>query len=372
MRLRSRTRVFALSAVALASLIAIPATTADAHGRHRRPKEVSVQILSLNDFHGQLEVVNPTASSGGRIGALAAGACTPPGCYPAGGVEYLATHVRNLRAENRNTVFASAGDLIGATPLLSALFHDEPTIEAFNMLGLDYNGVGNHEFDEGIDELLRMQYGNLASRLSPRAGTVAIRSTAAATAIRSAAPSSIPRCQRHVQGQRQDDLPALRDPPLPGGVKVAFVGMTLEGTPLIVSPDGIASVDFLDEAESVNALVPHLKRAAASRRSSSCCTKAAARRTQAATRRCQQLQQPHRCAPADRRSDGRRDRHRDHGSHQLGGQLPDRRQGRDRRRLAGTSDHRHRRHDQHADHATSPRSSSTTRSSPRTSHRRPT
>ncbi len=108
-------------------------------------------------------MVNPIASSGGRIGSLqgprGSETCIPggtPNCIPAGGVEYLATHVRSLRATNPdNTAFVSAGDLIGATPLLSALFHDEPTIEAFNLMGLDYNGVGNHEFDEGISELLR-------------------------------------------------------------------------------------------------------------------------------------------------------------------------------------------------------------------------
>jgi 5'-nucleotidase len=81
------------------------------------------------------------------------------GTIDAGGVEYLATHVNNLRALNPNTVVVSAGDMIGASPLLSALFHDEPTIEAFNLIGLDFNAVGNHEFDEGIDELLRMQKG---------------------------------------------------------------------------------------------------------------------------------------------------------------------------------------------------------------------
>ncbi len=262
MRLRSRTRVFALSAVALASLIAIPATTADAHGRHRRPKEVSVQILSLNDFHGQLEVVNPTASSGGRIGALAAGACTPPGCYPAGGVEYLATHVRNLRAENRNTVFASAGDLIGATPLLSALFHDEPTIEAFNKLGLDYNGVGNHEFDEGIDELLRMQYGNHRGRGYRPArwdGCHPVDGCGDGDPFRGAKFDFLA-ANVVYKDSGKTIFPPYAIHRFPGGVKVAFVGMTLEGTPLIVSPDGIASVNFLDEAESVNALVPHLRR----------------------------------------------------------------------------------------------------------------
>jgi 5'-nucleotidase len=74
-------------------------------------------------------------------------------------VEYLATHIDNLRAQNPNTVVVSAGDMIGASPLISALFHDEPSIEAFNLIGLDFNAVGNHEFDEGIYELIRMQEG---------------------------------------------------------------------------------------------------------------------------------------------------------------------------------------------------------------------
>ena len=83
----------------------------------------SIQILALNDFHGQLEVVPPASSSAGRIGAStgsgATFACLPPACYPAGGAEYLATWVRELRATNPNTLFVSAGDLIGASPLLS-------------------------------------------------------------------------------------------------------------------------------------------------------------------------------------------------------------------------------------------------------------
>ena len=113
-----------------------------------KAQTTEIQILGLNDFHGNLE---PPTGSGGRIGALtgpAPGVCVAPTCYLAGGVEYLATHVRQLEATNPNTLFVSAGDLIGATPLISALFHDEPTIEAFNLMGLDYNGVGNHEFDE--------------------------------------------------------------------------------------------------------------------------------------------------------------------------------------------------------------------------------
>ena len=112
-----------------------------------KAQTTEVQILALNDFHGQLRPPDST-SSGGRIGAT-----------PAGGAEYLASYVRDLEADNPNTLFVSAGDVIGATPLISAIFHDEPTIEAMNLMGLDYNGVGNHEFDEGAAELTRMQEG---------------------------------------------------------------------------------------------------------------------------------------------------------------------------------------------------------------------
>ena len=157
-----------------------------------KAQTTELQILGLNDFHGALE---PPTGSAGRLG--------PAGTPEFGGVEYLATHVRALRATNPNTLFVSAGDLIGATPLVSALFHDEPTIEAFNLMGLDYNGVGNHEFDEGVDELLRMQNGGC----HPVDGC--FRTATASTARRSI--SSRRTC---LQGQRRDDLPAVRDPPL--------------------------------------------------------------------------------------------------------------------------------------------------------------
>ena len=234
-----------------------PASTAD------------IQILGLNDFHGQLEVVNPIASSGGRIGSLQGTfpnqTCTvggTPNCIPAGGAEYLATHVRNLRAQNpSNTVFVSAGDLIGATPLLSALFHDEPSIEAMNLMGLDYNGVGNHEFDEGITELQRMQYGNEPGfRYAPARddGCHPVDGCGDGDNFKGADfPFLAANVTFRDTGETIFAPYAIHN--FKGGFKVAFVGMTLEGTPLIVSPDGIATIQFHDEAESVNALVPLLR-----------------------------------------------------------------------------------------------------------------
>jgi 5'-nucleotidase len=199
-----------------------------------KDKFVEVQILALNDFHGNLE---PPGGSGGRIGATLAG-----------GVEYLATHVRDLREDNPNTLFVSAGDLIGATPLISALFHDEPTIEAFNLMDLDYNGVGNHEFDEGVDELLRMQEGGCHPVDGCGDGDgfdgAEFQFLAANVKYKSNGETIFP----------PYDIAEI------GGTKIAFIGMTLEGTPTIVTPAGISHVDFLDEAETVNALVPELEK----------------------------------------------------------------------------------------------------------------
>ena len=278
-RTPQRRKLAAIGATLILLLTMTP-SAALAHGGKPKPKPkppVDIQILSLNDFHGQLEVVNPLASSGGRIGSLQGPAPVPPNpstqtcdptivpqtCVPAGGVEYLGTHVRNLRATNRhNTVFVSAGDLIGATPLLSALFHDEPSIEAFNIMGLDYNGVGNHEFDEGISELLRMQYGNERGRRyrpALRSGCHPVDGCGDGDKFKGADFEFLAANVVYRDNGRTIFPPyAIHE--FRGGAEVAFIGMTLEGTPLIVSPDGIASVQFLDEAETVNRLVRHLKR----------------------------------------------------------------------------------------------------------------
>lgn len=205
----------------------------------------NVQILAINDFHGNLE---PPAGSSGRIGTI-----------NAGGAEFLATHIQNLRATNPNTVVVSAGDLIGASPLISALFHDEPTIEAMNLIGLNINAVGNHEFDEGVTELLRMQYGGChpidgcqdgdpfgGARFSFLAANVVWEDTGKPIlpAIRTIAISD--------RGTHAISSARLTK-------KIAFIGMTLEGTPTIVTPSGVAGVRFLDEADTVNAWVPKLK-----------------------------------------------------------------------------------------------------------------
>jgi 5'-nucleotidase len=229
-----------LALVALAVAIAM-APVAGAKGdpsdnARENAKTTEIQILGLNDFHG---AILPPSGSGGRLG--------PSGTPEFGGVEYLATHVRQLRATNPNTLFVSAGDLIGATPLISALFHDEPTIEAFNLMDLDYNGVGNHEFDEGVDELLRMQNGGC----HPVDGCFDADGFGGAEFDFLAANVSY------------KDTGETIFPPYAiehfDGVKVALIGMTTLETPSIVVPTAVTSVNFAAEAATVNALVPHLK-----------------------------------------------------------------------------------------------------------------
>ena len=200
---------------------------------------VPVKIIAFNDFHGNLK----TPSGGIRIPDPADAGKTIT--VPAGGAEYLATWVASLKAKNPNNVVVSAGDLIGASPLLSALFHDEPTIEAMNLLGLEINAVGNHEFDEGKDELLRMQNGGC----HPVDGCQAGQFGGARFKFLAA----------NVQDSSGKTLFPAYEIKYFNGIPVAFIGMTLKDTPSIVTPSGVAGLTFKAEAETVNALVPQLQ-----------------------------------------------------------------------------------------------------------------
>ncbi|WP_326563365.1 bifunctional metallophosphatase/5'-nucleotidase [Micromonospora peucetia] len=192
--------------------------------------EVRGNFLSYNDFHG---AIDPPGGSGATVNGT-----------PAGGVEYLATWLKKLRAEaraeGRGTTTVGAGDLIGATPLVSAAFHDEPTIELMDEIGLDISSVGNHEFDEGVDELIRINKGGC----HPVDGCQDGDGFAGAKFTYLAANTV----------SKKTGLPIL--PPIDvrfvNGVPVGFVGVTLEGTPSIVNPAGIASVKFTDEVATAN------------------------------------------------------------------------------------------------------------------------
>jgi 5'-nucleotidase len=194
--------------------------------------QLSVKLIAFNDFHGNIE----------------AGGSNP-------GVARLATVIDQLRAANPEHAVVSAGDMIGASPLVSALFHDEPTIEAMNRIGVDFNAVGNHEFDDGRAELLRMQHGGnhptdansglgLTDDLKDGKFAGAAFEFLAANVVDTATGKTL--------------FPAYGVKDFLG-TRVAFIGMTLKGTPSIVTPSGVAGLSFKDEADTTNALIRELR-----------------------------------------------------------------------------------------------------------------
>ncbi len=203
------------------------------------PAPVELTSRAINVFHG-----NHRPPDGGIAIADPAGGPRKIR-IAAGGAERLATLVQDLRASRRNSVFVAAGDLIGASPLLSALFRDEPTVEALSAMGLELSAVGNHEFDKGATELSRMQNGGCATDgcrgPHPFAGA-SFRYLAASTIDRGTGKTLFP-----AYVIKEFD-----------GVPVAFIGLTLRETPEIVSPSGVAGLEFRDEADTINALVPQL------------------------------------------------------------------------------------------------------------------
>jgi 5'-nucleotidase len=218
----------------LATLGLVLALTAPAVAKKADPpgQLINLQLLAFNDYHGHLE-----ASSPGSIYGV-----------QAGGSEYLAAKLSELRAGEKFSLTVAAGDLIGGSPAFSGLFHDEPSVESLNALGLDVSSVGNHEFDEGVAELLRMQNGGC----HPVDGCYFPGQPYAGAAFQWLSANVV----ETASGQT----------PLPpywikkfNNVEVGFIGMTLEGTDELVAAAGIAGYEFRDEADTANALVPILQ-----------------------------------------------------------------------------------------------------------------
>jgi 5'-nucleotidase len=225
MRLSTRLAVFAAAALATTAV-----TTAPASAGQRPDPTTDVRIIAFNDLHGNLE---PPTGSSGRVTQ------SDGTTVDAGGAAYLATHVKQLQSQVRNSLVVSAGDNIGASPLTSALFHDEPTIDFLNMLGVNASVVGNHEFDEGYKELQRMQFGGC----HPTDGCQFDKKFKGA---------DFPFLGSNVYFT--NGLPAL----LPftvkfeGGVPVGIIGATLKDLPSVVTPEAIKGLKFGDEVEAIN------------------------------------------------------------------------------------------------------------------------
>ncbi|WP_406124853.1 bifunctional metallophosphatase/5'-nucleotidase [Streptomyces sp. NBC_00989] len=246
---RRRTAALLAATVSLATAGALAAALpADAHGNpgghgHKPSRYQDVQLLSFNDLHGNLE---PPSGSSGRVTELQADGTTKT--IDAGGVEYLATHLREARKNNPYSITAAGGDMVGASPLISGLFHDEPTIEALNKLDLDVTSVGNHEFDEGAKELARLQNGGC----HPTEGCYTDKKFKGA---------DFPYLAANVLDEKTKK-PILKPYWVwkKNGVKVGFIGVTLEGTPGIVSADGVKGLQFKDEVETINKYAKELQK----------------------------------------------------------------------------------------------------------------
>ncbi|MET7780624.1 bifunctional metallophosphatase/5'-nucleotidase [Streptomyces mirabilis] len=247
-----RTHRILAAAAGLATVGALAAAMPASAGQdrstpHHHPgsgRYQDVQLLFFNDLHGNLE---PPAGSSGRVTELQADGTTKS--IDAGGVEYLATHLREARKGNKYSITAAAGDMVGASPLISGLFHDEPTIDALNKLDLDVTSVGNHEFDEGAKELGRLQNGGC----HPTDGCYDKKAK-----FRGA---DFPYLAANVTDEKTGK-PILKPYWVwkKNGVKVGFIGVTLEGTPNIVSADGVKGLKFGDEVETINKYAKVLQR----------------------------------------------------------------------------------------------------------------
>ncbi|MFB8089888.1 bifunctional metallophosphatase/5'-nucleotidase [Streptomyces sp. NPDC055992] len=251
---RASRRVLA-AAAGLATVGAlVAAMPADAHGRghghghdhghHTPARTVDVQLLSFNDLHGNLE---PPAGSAGTVTETQADGTTK--AIPAGGVEYLASSLRTARKGHPYSITAAGGDMVGASPLLSGLFHDEPTIEALNKIDLDVTSVGNHEFDEGAVELARLQNGGC----HPVEGCY--------EKGKKFKGADFPYLAANVTSEKTGK-PILKPYTVwkKNGVKIGFIGVTLEGTPNIVTANGVKGLKFHDEVETINKYAKELDR----------------------------------------------------------------------------------------------------------------
>jgi 5'-nucleotidase len=248
LRAMRRSLALAMLAVAGFALCGCAAEVPKAHA----DEPVHVSLIAINDFHGNIQppsgsvlMPDPANAAGARVAA--------------GGAAYLASLVRELRNQNPGrTLVVGAGDLVGATPLASGLFHDEPTIEVLNHIGLDVSSVGNHEFDKGRDELLRLQRGGCYPRAADGSTGVAGKDTCMNAGTFPGARFQYLAANVVDTRSGKTLLPAtaLREV---GGVKIGFIGLTLRSTPSVVTPAGVAGLRFESEVATVNKLAPQLK-----------------------------------------------------------------------------------------------------------------
>ena len=211
-------------------------------------KPLDVVVLGLNDFHGNLV---PTGFSGIKVPAPTAANPAATANLAAGGAEIIGGYVASTRTANPNTVLVGGGDLIGASPVISSLLRDEPSVIALSKMGMAVSSLGNHEFDQGLKELMRMQNGGCDSN-----------DMAKACKFDPAYPGASFKWLGANVVDKASGKPVFAPYQIvttPGGARIAFVGAVTKTTPTIVSPSGVATLSFLDEAEGVNRYIPEIK-----------------------------------------------------------------------------------------------------------------
>jgi len=202
---------------------------------------LEINLVALNDFHGHLEAgkFNYTSARDGKSATI-----------QAGGIPAIAAALQAWRHEDKDLLFVGAGDLIGASPAMSSMWADEPSITALNMMGMRVSSVGNHEFDQGRHELLRQQNGGCASPRPEKACKLSLdfsgaRFTYLAANVLDSATG-------------KPFLPAYRIEEAKG-VKLAFIGAVLKDTASVVMASGIAGLSFVDEADAINKTLAEVK-----------------------------------------------------------------------------------------------------------------
>lgn len=184
-----------------------------------------VQLLGLNDFHGQLNTYQNVFGQ------------------QAGGAEYLAAYLKKYKRENEHTLLVHAGDMVGGSPPISSRFQDEPTIEFLNLLGFDVGTPGNHEFDDGVHEMKRLLYGGFHKRTGTFPGAETFYISANVIDKQSGTPLLPPYIIKRING-----------------INLGFIGVVTTETNQFVLPDNRKEVQIIDEVKAINETVKQLKK----------------------------------------------------------------------------------------------------------------
>jgi 5'-nucleotidase len=202
---------------------------------------LTLELVALNDFHGNIEPSKYTYTPRGA---------TSPRTIQAGGIDVLKGALDAFRKDDPDLLFVAAGDLVGASPAASAMFADEPSIEALNRMGLVASSLGNHEFDPGPQELLRQQHGGCVSPRPTKACQFAPDFKGAGFSYLAANVVDARTGRNLVPGWRIVDVK---------GVKVGLIGAVLHDLASVTVAASIKGLEVRDEAAAINAVLPAMR-----------------------------------------------------------------------------------------------------------------